>query len=49
MVATPFFLLKIARLKATVYSRASIDEKTGSADTADFAITRPLIHWHIAL
>jgi hypothetical protein len=50
MVTNPFFLLKVAHPKATVtYSRASIDVKTGSPDPANFAMTRLLIHWHIAL
>jgi hypothetical protein len=31
------------------YSNASINVKTGSQDPADFAMTRPLIHWHTAL
>jgi hypothetical protein len=31
------------------YSRAYIDVKTGSPDPVDFAMTRSLIYWHIAL
>jgi hypothetical protein len=49
MVANPFFPFK-NRLSQSYgpYSRASIDVKT-SPDPEDFAMTRPIIHWHIAL
>jgi hypothetical protein len=50
MVVNHFFHLIIARRKATVHTvpgSASIDVKTGSPDPADFATTRPLIHWRL--
>jgi hypothetical protein len=55
MVADPFFCLKIGCLKATVRrvpvpGITSVDVKTGSPDTADFATTRLLIRrlWQFA-
>jgi hypothetical protein len=44
MVAKPFFCLKIAHHKATVHTVA---HQSGSPDPADFATTRPLIHWRV--
>jgi hypothetical protein len=44
MVANPFFLFKNRPSQSyDPYSRASIDVKTGSSDSADFAMTRLLI------
>jgi hypothetical protein len=44
----PFFPFK-NRLSQSYdpYSSASINVKTGSPDPADFATTRPLIHWQV--
>jgi hypothetical protein len=50
MVANPFFPFKNRPFQIYgPYSIASIDVKIGSPDPADFAMTWPLIHKHIAL
>jgi hypothetical protein len=50
MVTFPFFPFKNHPSQSySPYSRASIEVKTGFPDSANFAMTRPLIHWHIVL
>jgi hypothetical protein len=48
MVTNPFFPFKNRPSQNFgPYSSASINVKTGSSDLADFATTRPLIHWRV--
>jgi hypothetical protein len=49
MVGNPFPCQNRQSQSYGLPSRASIDVKTGSPDPKDFAVTLPLIHWHIAL